>query len=106
MLFRMPSIHPKQSSASTASGQVTLALPELFLWNPTHSSFSCAWFFSSHTRSFEGDSKNTGFIIYPRCYIASATRSRSSGEQLNRIAVSVDEVDLAEIQFPDARLDL
>jgi hypothetical protein len=31
MLFRMPSIHPKHSAASTASGQVTLGLPELFL---------------------------------------------------------------------------
>ena len=70
MLLRIPSIQPKQSSISTASGHVMLGLPEPFLWKPTQSSVFRAWCFSSHARSFDGESKNTGFIVANRYPIA------------------------------------
>jgi hypothetical protein len=54
MRRRTPSIQPKHSAWSTASGQVMLGRSESTLWKPTQCSRSRSWLASSHARHSSG----------------------------------------------------
>src|SRR4026209_181852 len=56
----MESIQPTQSASSTASDQVTLGLPEAFLYEPCHNSAAVSWFASNQSRSSAGVEKKIG----------------------------------------------
>jgi hypothetical protein len=61
--LRTPSIQPKQSASSTASGQLMLGRPESFLWKPTQSSGASSWWPSNQSRSSAGVRKTVAFRV-------------------------------------------